>query len=458
MTRLTNTQYWTRFIIIAGVFLLGWFVFWEVKNQGWLRLASFSTLLPISQERRSDVEALSLIADALTHTNGETKTFLILFQNNLELRPGGGFIGSFGILKIQDGNIVEFSTHDTANFDGRIPSTVKPPYPMAELLHIDSWKLRDSNFSPDFPTNAQKAVEFYALGDGQERFDGVIGITTEVLSSILSLTGPIRIEGYPGIYTAEKAVLDLEYQVEQGYIHQGIEPGERKSILKTLGDAILLNIKALSFKEQYTVFTTLLDNLHRKSIQVYFVDAYLQEVVTDAGWDGATDTLWKDDFFMLIDANLGALKSDYHMRRRIEYTVDLREEAPKAMLKLTYTHTGVARDWYTKDYITYLRAYIPDGSYVTQITNGDKPVYGTELGKKYVGVIVGVPLASEKTVTFEYTLPKDIDAGQWYDLKVVKQAGVTGEPLSITIIRKDGSIKTFNETLNRDFILSESGA
>jgi hypothetical protein len=455
MARLSNFQYWTRFAIFASVFLIGWFVFWEVKHQGWLRLAGFSSILPLSQEHRSDVEALSLIADKLSHTNGETRTFLILFQNNLELRPGGGFIGSFGILKVKDGNVIEFSTHDTANFDGRIPSIVTPPYPMGKLLHIDSWKLRDSNFSPDFPTNARKAVDFYAMGDGQERFDGVIGITTEVLSSVLEITGPVTLDGFPGTYTAEKAVLDLEYQVEQGYKSQNIEMGERKSVLKTLGDAILLKVKALPLGKKYALFNTMLDDLHGKAIQVYFMDEYLQGVVTDAGWDGAVDTAWHDDFFMIVDANLGALKSDYHMRRRIEYTVDLSKETPEATLKMTYIHTGIARDWYTKDYVTYLRAYLPEGSFVTGITNGDAPIYGNELGKKYVGVIVGVPLSSEKTVAFTYTLPKTIDTTEWYDLKIAKQPGVTGTPMSITIIDKQGNIKTFNETLDRDFILSE---
>ncbi|MBP6975398.1 MAG: DUF4012 domain-containing protein [Candidatus Moranbacteria bacterium] len=455
MTRLSNFQYWTRFTIFTGIFLIGWFAFWEVKHQGWLRLADFSRVLPVSQEHRSDIEALSLIADKLDHTDGEIRTFLILFQNNLELRPGGGFIGSFGILKVKDGSVIEFSTHDTGNFDGRIPSTVTPPYPMEKLLHIDSWKLRDSNFSPDFPINARKAVDFYAMGGGQEHFDGVIGITTEVLSSILDITGPVTLDGFPGTYTADKAVLDLEYQVEQGYRDQNIDRGERKSVLKTLGDAILVKVEALPLGKKYALFTTMLDNLHKKAIQVYFADEYLQGVVIDAGWDGTVDTAWHDDFLMLVDANLGALKSDYHMRRRIEYTIDLSGETPEATLKMVYTHTGAARDWYTKDYVTYLRVYLPENSFVTTVTNGDAPVYGNELGKKFVGIIVGVPLASEKTVTLKYTLPKTIDTTEWYDLKVAKQAGVTGTPLSVTIIDKQGNIKTFNETLNRDFILSE---
>lgn len=455
MSRLSNLTYWTRFTIIAGLFLCGWFVFWEVKHQGWLRLADFSSVLPVPREERTDIETLSLLADRLINTQGETKTFLILFENNLELRPGGGFIGSFGILKVRNGNIVEFSTHDTGNFDGRIPNTVKPPYPMGELLHIDSWKLRDSNFSPDFPTNAQEAVRFYELGGGQEHFDGVIGVTAQVLSSLLAVTGPVTVEGFPGTYGADNAILDLEYQVEKGYIDQNIAKGERKSVLKLLGDVVLTKVKTLPLSQKYDLFTTLLADLHRKDIQIYFNDEELEDIVAGSGWDGTVVSPWKDDFFMLVDANLGALKTDYRMERRIEYLVDLSQSTPKATLKMIYRHTGMARDWYTKDYVSYLRAYIPEGSYVTRVTNGNTPVYGSELGKKYVGVIVGVPLASEKTVTFEYTLPTTVTRAEGYDLKVLKQPGTKDIPTAITIIEKDGNIKTYNETLNRDFILSE---
>lgn len=457
MERISNLKYWTRFAVIASIFLFGWFVFWEVKNQGWLRLADFSSLLPVPEEERTDIEALSLIANRLTDTDGETKTFMLLFQNNLELRPGGGFIGSFGVLKVRDGEVLEFATHDTGNFDGRIPDTVTPPYPMAELLHIKSWKLRDSNYSPDFPTNAKEAMRFYELGGGQEHFDGVIGVTAQVLSSLLSVTGPVAVEGFPGTYGADHAILDLEYQVEKGYVEQNIEKGERKSVLKLLGDVVLAKVKTLPLSEKYELFTVLLADLHRKDIQVYFNDEDLQDIVIAAGWDGSIDTAWKNDSFMLVDANLGALKSDYHMERRIEYLIDLSAAAPKATLKMTYKHRGTARDWYTKDYVSYLRAYIPEGSYVTRVENGDKPVYGSELGRKYVGVIVGVPLASEKTVTFEYTLPASI-ASDWYDLKVMKQPGTKDTPVSITVIGQDGTIKTLNETLDRDFTLSERGS
>ncbi|HLC95513.1 MAG TPA: DUF4012 domain-containing protein, partial [Patescibacteria group bacterium] len=379
----------------------------------------------------------------------------ILFQNNLELRPGGGFIGSFGILKVRDGQLVDFSVHDTGNFDGRIPNTVEPPYPMRETLGIDSWKLRDSNYSPDFGENARKAEEFYHMGQGTENFDGVVAITANVLTSFLRVTGPIHIDGFPGTYSADNAILDLEYQVEQGYLKQDIEFGERKSVMGILGIEILQRVKELSLTKKYELFRILLDDLHKKDIQFAFKDKALQEQVTAAHLDGRMDSTWKDDYLFLVDANLNAFKSDYFIKRSYAYTIDLTKEIPEAKLAVTYRHTAQARDWFAKDYQTFLRVYVPMGGYLNTVTGAAKnPVYDTAFNKQSFGVLIQVPIHTEKTVVFEYTIPKELER-EWYDLKIQKQPGLNDVPVTVTVIKQNGTTEETKFVLNRDTVFSE---
>lgn len=450
-----STKFWITFILGSAVFLFGWFVFWEVKNHRLEDLERFLGLMPVKQETKTDFGTVLSLADMLLNTGQEEKTFLILFQNNMELRPGGGFIGSFGILKVKNGNIADFSVHDTGNFDGRIPSTIEPPYPMRETLKIDSWKLRDSNYAPDFPENAKWAETFYQMGQGQERFDGVIAVTANVLTSFLKVTGPVTIEGFPGTYGADNAILDLEYQVENGYREQNIAKGDRKSVMGILGMEILSQAKSLPLSKKYDLFQAVLDDLHKKDIQLLFKDQALQEQVAAAGWDGAMDSRWKDDYLFLVDANLNSFKTDYFIKRSYVYTVDLTEESPHATLAVTYKNTAQARDWFAKDYQTFFRAYVPAGSFLNTVTGAAKdPVFGEFLGKKYFGVLVQVPINTEKTVTFDYALPKDIER-EWYDLKIQKQAGVNDIPVMLTIIHKDGTKEEKNLILNRDTVLSE---
>ncbi len=450
-----STKFWIAFVLGAFVFLFGWFVFWEVRHQGLDSLKRLLGWMPFKEETRTDLETVITLADALLYTEGQEKVFLILFQNNLELRPGGGFIGSFGILKVRDGELLDLAVHDTGNFDGRIPSTIEPPYPMRETLNIDSWKFRDSNYSPDFAENAKWAEEFYRMGNGTETFDGVVAVTANVLTSFLKVIGPVEIDGFPGTYSADNAILDLEYQVEQGYLKQGIDFGERKSVMGILGVEILKRVKDLSLTKKYELFQTVIDDLHQKDIQLLFDDEALQQQVALAHWDGTFDAAWRDDYLFAVDANLNSFKSDYFVKRSYAYTVDLSKEKPQATLAITYKHTATARDWFTKDYQTFLRVYVPADSYLTTVTGAAKdPVYGTLFGKKYFGVLVHIPLGTEKTVTFSYTLPETIER-EWYDMKIQKQPGLNDVPVTVTVIKQDGSKETKSFVLNRDTTLGE---
>lgn len=455
MAQWKSKKFWIAFILLAALFLGGWFIFWEVKNR---HLDFFQWLLgavPATEETKTDYETVLTLAQALLDTEGKEKTFLILFQNNLELRPGGGFIGSFGILKVRDGSVTHFAVHDTGNFDGRIPDTVEPPYPMRETLKIGSWKLRDSNYSPDFAENVRWAKTFYEMGGGSEQFDGVAAITTNVLASILKVTGPVTVDGYPGTYGAENAILDLEYQVEKGYKDQSIDFGERKSFMGLLGNVLIGEIKSLSMQKKYELFRIVLDDFHRKDIQVFFEDSLLQAQVREAGWSGEMDRGWEGDYLFIADANLGAWKSDYFIKRRYAYTVDLTKTRPEARLEITYQHTAKEKNWFTNDYQSFVRVYAPQGSFLTRATNTRlDPVFGEFSNKKYFGALIQVPLDSEKTVTFEYTLPEKFEK-KWYDLKIEKQAGVSDVPMHVKVLHEDGSVEEKDIILNRNTILSK---
>ncbi|MFA9262449.1 MAG: DUF4012 domain-containing protein [Undibacterium sp.] len=402
-----------------------------------------------SNEFTSDLQTLLKLAGSFMNTSGEEKVFLVLFQNNMELRPGGGYIGSFGIVKVKDGAVTEFTSHDVVNFDGRIPDTVPAPYPLPETLGVKTLKLRDSNVSPDWSVNAKAAEDFYKMGKGEEDFDGVIGITTNVLSSFLSVVGPVEVPGYPGEYDAETGVLNLEYQVEQAFYKQGITRGERKSIMNVLGDIILAKAKGLPMTQKYDLFRVVLDDLHKKDIQISFKDESLQEVVRTAGWSGEIDRVWKGDYLLAVDSNMNSFKTDYRMRRKMAYTVDFRGETPKAVLEVTYEHTAKEKDYMTKDYQAFARIYVPEGSWLESVTGNAKPaVFGSELGKKYFGALIQIPLGATRTVTWKYALPKGFSEGD-YDLLVEKQAGLNDVPVAVTIINKAGEKTEKSFILNR---------
>ncbi len=107
------------------------------------------------------------IIPEITGFNGE-RTYLLLFQNNLELRPSGGYLGNFGIIKVKNGKPIIFEVHDTNIFDGFGKTITEPPTPIYDYLGIDNWQMRDGNWSPDFKISAKQVEYFYHLQGGQE--------------------------------------------------------------------------------------------------------------------------------------------------------------------------------------------------------------------------------------------------------------------------------------------------
>jgi len=448
-----SLKFWLIFWLISAVFLIGWFCFWQVKTRNFNTFATAIDILPIGKEKQADYKTSLKLADYLLKKDNKEKTFLILFQNNLEIRPGGGFIGAFGIMKIKNSKVQSIETHDLSNFDMEVPENIMPPYPMKEIGYVDHWKFRDSNWSPDFPINALKAESLYHLGGGKEKIDGVIGITTNVLTSLLAVTGPVEIEGYPGAYDSENAILKLEYQVEKAFDEQGIEREERKSIMGDLARAIMQRAQSLSLKDKKKLADILLQDLQKKDIQLYFTNSKMQDVIEKANWAGKVDEKWRKDYLLTVDANLGSFKSDYYVKRSLDYTIDLSGAVPMANLKITYVHAAKQRDWMTRDYLTYLRVYAPQGAELSETKNFDGAVSGEEFGKKYFGALVKVPLDSTKTVELNYTLPKEI--AENYDLLIQKQAGLSGVPVSVHVINSDGTRNDFSTIMDSDLKYSE---
>lgn len=449
-----SLKFWIIFWFTSAIFLISWYFFFQLRNQKYETLKTAVNLFSWGEQGGKEFGALSKFAKYLIRKDDQEKTFFVLFQNNMELRPGGGYIGSFGILKIKNGSITKLETHDLSNFDARIPDGFIPPYPIKETLKVSSWKLRDSNFSPDFWVNAQKAEEFYKIGKGEENFDGIMAINANVLTSLLQVTGPIEVPGFPGTYKSENAVVDLEYQVEKGFYKQDIEISERKSVLGFLGKEIVKRIFSLSLTEKAKLAGIILEDLKNKDIQLYFKDPEMQKEAVSAGWAGLVDQQWQSDYLMVVDANMGALKSDRVIQRSIDYTADFSKPIPHAVLKITYTHTAKEKDWMTKDYLTFLRVYTPVGSWLTSQANADKPVYSQELNKQVFGFLLGLPLGQTKTVELTYEISDKINPDN-YQLKIQKQSGVGEIPTKVTIIGKDGKIQEYAFSLIAEKIVGK---
>jgi hypothetical protein len=234
----------------------------------------------------------------------------------------------------------------------------------------------------------------------------VIAVNATVLNDFLEITGPIDLGGY-GKFTSKDAVLKLEEQVEKKYIlNSDLDTQNRKAVMKVLTPAIADRL--LTPENLKKTAELALNELRDKNIQLYFEDSELQALAESVSWAGRIDREWQGDYLMMVDTNMGALKSDYYMDREIIYNVDLTLEKPTATLEIIYTHNAIVGDWRTSDYHSYLRVYTPHGTMLVSREMVGYPNIQENYGKDYYGFKVDVIMNRQTHAKIVYTLPENI--------------------------------------------------
>lgn len=428
----------------------------EIARTGSTIIKNISKLLPLEPDTKKEIEVIDSIVSKLTEKNGKTWVIFILLQNNYELRPGGGFLGQYAVLKVKDGEVVSLLVEDANLLDQRIKNAdikVTPPWPLTRYMQIKRWMLRDSNFSPDFPFNAGKAEYFYRLGGGREKFDAVIAINATVFDHALELTGPIQVPGYPGTYSSDGGALKLEEAVEKAYLGDDVAAElkeNRKNVMKKL--ASIMIGKLATVENIPKVVELGLSELREKNVMLFFKDESLQNAVESVHWDGSVAMDWNKDYLMVVDANMGALKSDFFVKRSLEYVADFTSEKPKATVSYTYNHTAPYGDWRTSDYHTYTRILAPTGSkYIDQSrlhTGGVTSQDSTDLGKTVFGYKVDVLIGQTLPTAISYELPESVTPEN-YELLIQKQSGIGNIPVKVILKTQKGEF-VHEDTLKKD--------
>lgn len=387
---------------------------------------------------------MSIVPQLLGFT--EPQTYLFLFLNNTEMRPSGGFIGTYATVRFDKGHPDILAVEGSEELDRRTPKEWKPVPPRAiiDYLGVSQWYFRDSNWSPDFVESTKTTRELYAkeTGVAADDLDGVIGVTPTVLEEILRITGPITVQGIT--FTSENVTETLEYEVEYGYKDRGIPFETRKQIVGPFMEILLGEIKKHAFFDLQSFISRIKILADEKQI-LFSLDAPdVQEMLDAHDWTGRVAS-FDGDYLMWVDANLGALKTDHAMKRSLAYAIH-KEESGRyiATAAMTYVNTGTF-DWRTTRYRTYARVYVPKGAELISVDgsmDSDKSPkpgridQGEELRKQWFGTFISIEPKQTKTLTFTYVLPQSVAEKidkQGYQLLVEKQSGIVSQGLTLRL-------------------------
>lgn len=303
----------------------------------------------------------------------QDKRYLLVFQNNTELRATGGFIGSFALVDFKDGKIRNIEAPGGGSYDteGGLRELVTAPQPLSLVNPL--WHFWDANWWPDWPTSARKLMWFYERSDGPT-VDGVISFTPTVLEKLLEVTGPIDMsEDYGVTLTAENF-----WEVTQAIVEKKPVIGEEnkpKKIIGELMDKIITELPVDLNKEKLVKLLSLTEkSLSEKQILFYFTDEKLQAEIENRGWDGEIRQTSRD-YLSVINTNIAGGKSDKKIQETINQTTEIMPNGSIInTVKITRKHTGEKGESFVGvRNVDWMRVYVPAGSELLEAQGFRKP-------------------------------------------------------------------------------------
>lgn len=398
------------------------------------------------------------------------KRYLVLFQNDKELRATGGFITAYAQFRFVRGKAILEKADDIYAMDNAL--TKKFPAPPEILKYhkgVFNLNIRDSNLSPDLVTSMTQFEELYDSVRGSEKIDGIWLVDTHVLVEALKILGPINVYGRE--FSAEtdkrcdcpRAVYELEdYSTRPvNYIREA-----RKDIIGVLLRDILQKALGVSPSQYWgQLFQMLIAEINEKHVLANFHDPDAQKAAESFNMAGRIMTKentaavlkyqegsgW--DYLHVSHSNMGGAKANMFVSEKLvkdttvnsdgtittKLTIDYKNPYPGSDCGLEsggLCLNAPLRNW--------VRVYVPQGSKIVESRGSQSPkdnkptpmeTYDS-LGKTVLeGFLVVNPMGTVK-LEVTYTSPVSLTDGK-YRILIQKQAGTDNQELLLRLNGKD---------------------
>ncbi len=369
---------------------------------------------------------------------GDRKKYLILFQNDNELRPTGGFLTAYSTIFIEDGKVTPEKSDDIYELDKKFYENIPIPEELGRYLTTEKyWNLRDMNISPDFKISMEQFLEYYLEIPGEpDDIDGVIAVDTEFLTKLLAVLGPVEVPGY-GTFSAENDPRCDCPQVVYALSEIITRPtpylrDDRKGILGPMMRAILTKSYGAPKQQWPELFQIGVSSMEGRHLQLYFMDETAQLAAEAINAAGTMTPEENADFLGIVNANLGGAKSNLFTEYEVLQIVSAPENGRITKeVEITYRNIKKAdncnleagllclnstlRDW--------TRLYLPTGSELIEAQGFSEEAKEYDENDFHVidGFFILEPLGQAK-LKLTYTVP--YEDTETYKIKLWKQGGV----------------------------------
>lgn len=375
--------------------------------------------------------------------NPNSKTYMVLLQNDAELRATGGFMTAYAFLKVTKGKIEPLASYNIYDLDDRFKKRVPAPEPIKKYLNESYLNLRNVNLSPDFKVSMDEFYKYYRDISGLPKIDGIIAIDTKFPVEILKIIGPIGVGGWgnfgPQIdkrCDCPQVVYALEDMITKPVA--GIRP-DRKAVLGPLMHSMMANAMGSPKHTWPKLLNVGLTAIKEKHLMFYFTEDKSQLTAEDFNAAGRIKD-YSGDYLHISDSNFGGAKTDMFITREVEQEISSENGTVTKTVSISYNNprkgdncnleagqlclNGVYRD--------YVRVYVPKGSKLISVVGSEvKEQVSEDLGKTVFEAFFTMRPQSQSKIVFKYELPQ-IDLST-YKMLIQKQPGLVSVKHTITL-------------------------
>jgi len=399
----------------------------------------------------------------------EMRRYLILFQNDKELRSTGGFLTAYAQFRLEKGKMILEKSTDIYDLDSALKQKFPAPREITTFhKNVYNLYIRDSNLNPDYKVSMQQFLRMYDTAAGKEKIDGIIAVDTHVLVEVLKILGSETIGGR--VFSADtdkrcdcpRAVYELEdYSTRPvNYVRT-----ERKDIIGTLLQQLMQKALGVSPSQYWgKLFQMLLTEVNQKHVLAYFLEPGAQKAAESFNMAGrimtasetATLLAYKEnngwDYIHLNNSNMAGAKSNMFVSEKVTKDVTVSGDTVTTKLTVDYKNPYKGSDCGLESgglclnapLRNWVRVYAPTGSKLVESkgiispTDGkSKPVdtYDDLQKTVFEGFLIVNPMGTAR-IEITYTSPLKSADGK-YRLLIQKQPGTNGQEWIIRLNGKD---------------------
>ena len=412
------------------------------RLKDWFLIGPLATARDDLVTRLPRIHARALSADsglaALIAFAGDPtpKRYLFLSQNPDEVRPTGGFIGTYGVFTA-DGGVLKLERYDDIH-----RWTAPRPQADVPLDRVGSpYKYHDPplrrtianvNTGPGWPEAAELAAKLWKAG-GEAPVDGVITFTPAVMGRILSVVGPVSIPSYGDTVTAENIAERLDF-----HTHTDFSDPNRKEFVGAVAEAVLRKLLDVPASQWEPLGRVMGQAFDAREALAWSADPTVAKALAERGWNGEFPA-HAGDFYFNSEFEYAA-KNGRGIRRVYDHHVGVRPDgSARITTKLTLTNTDPPDPFSNASTTAYLTIYGPEGAVLDEAAS-DAFVFKepAAAGHPAAGWFkAAAPGGGQTTLTVVWEVPailKQLRGGGWeYALRWRNLPDHRGDVVNLTV-------------------------